>query len=338
MVSPVEVLEAGARQIAKGKFSHRVEIKQRDELGRLAKSFNQMSQGLEEKEKVRDLLGKVVSPQIAEELMKQDITLGGEEQVVTIMFSDIRDFTTLCENMTPIQVVEMLNTYLTQINDVIENNNGVVDKYIGDAVMALFGAPLKHDNDAENAVFAAIQMLDACKQLNQDFSGKGIPELKIGIGINTDTVLTGNMGSESRLNYTVIGDGVNLASRIEGLSKYYGVDIVVSESTRQQSGQFVYQELDRVRVKGKQQSVIIYQPICQKHELTAEIEDELKQFDLAIDTYRQQDWVSASVKFHELVKNYPEKPLYELYLTRISVLETLPRQENWDGVFTNQTK
>jgi len=197
---------------------------------------------------------------------------------------------------------------------------------------------VKHDNDAENAVFAAIQMLDACKDLNRIFSKQGIPELKIGIGVNTDTVLTGNMGSASRLNYTVIGDGVNLASRLEGLSKYYGVDIVVSESTSQQADRFIYQELDRVRVKGKQQSVTILQPICHGHQLTEKIEDELKQFDLAIDIYRQQDWVAASVKFRELVKNYPKKALYALYLSRIGILETLPREENWDGVFTHQSK
>jgi adenylate cyclase len=338
VVRPVQSLEQGAQRIASGDFEHRVDIRQQDELGRLASTFNSMAKGLEERDKVRNLLGKVVSPEIAEELLKKDIVLGGEEREVTVLFSDIRSFTTLCENLSPQEVVKMLNTYLTRINTEIEKHKGVVDKYIGDAVMALFGAPLKDSNAASNAVGAGLAMLKVAGELNITFLAQGIPELKIGVGIHTDIVLAGNMGSASRMNYTVIGDGVNLASRLEGLSKYYGVSMIASESTREQADGFIYRELDRVRVKGKSRPVTIFEPICESDSMSEDLASEIDRFHRALQAYRNQDWKLSHSIFSELFKKHPRNKLYGLYRIRVEILMKNPPDSQWDGVFIHKEK
>jgi adenylate cyclase len=338
VVRPVQSLEQGAQRIASGDFEHRVDIRQQDELGRLASTFNSMAKGLEERDKVRNLLGKVVSPEIAEELLKKDIVLGGEEREVTVLFSDIRSFTTLCENLSPQQVVNMLNTYLTRINTEIEKHKGVVDKYIGDAVMALFGAPLKDSNAASNAIGAGLAMLKAAGELNITFLAQGIPELKIGVGIHTDIVLAGNMGSASRMNYTVIGDGVNLASRLESLSKYYGVNMIASESTREQANGFIYRELDRVRVKGKSRPVTIFEPICESDSMSEDLASEIDRFHRALQAYRNQDWRLSHSIFSELFKKHPRNKLYGLYRIRVEILMKNPPDPQWDGVFIHKEK
>ena len=208
---PVLTLVDGAHRVKEGKFEEPVQVEQKDELGELANSFNTMMAGLAERDRVRDLLGKVVSMEIAEELLSKDIELGGEEREVTILFSDVRNFTELCENRSPQDVLSILNAYLTRVSNVIEAEGGVVDKFIGDAVMSLFGAPLSHADDASRALRTATGMCRALDELNHEFRQQGRPELTIGIGINTAVVVAGNMGSQTRLNYTVIGDGVNLA-------------------------------------------------------------------------------------------------------------------------------
>lgn len=338
VVRPVQSLEQGAQRIASGDFEYRVDIRQQDELGRLASTFNSMAKGLEERDKVRNLLGKVVSPEIAEELLKKDIVLGGEEREVTVLFSDIRSFTTLCENLSPQEVVKMLNIYLTRINTEIEKHKGVVDKYIGDAVMALFGAPLKDSNAASNAIGAGLAMVKAARELNTIFLAQGIPELKIGVGIHTDIVLAGNMGSASRMNYTVIGDGVNLASRLEGLSKYYGVNMIASESTRVQADGFIYRELDRVRVKGKSRPVTIFEPICESDSISEDLASEIDRFHRAFQAYRNQDWRLSHSIFSELFKKHPSKKLYGLYRMRVEILMKNPPDPEWDGVFIHKEK
>ena len=238
---PVKDLTEGAKKIERGDYQTKILTDQKDEIGQLANSFNRMAKGLAEKEKIRNLLGKVVSSDIAEELLSKEIELGGEEKEATILFSDIREFTQLCEGVEPKQILEILNVYLTEMSELVELNKGVIDKYIGDAIMAIFGAPTQHGDDANNAVTAALAMTAALTLLNQARQGSA-PMIKIGIGLNTATVVAGNMGSPNRLNYTVIGDGVNLSSRLEGLTKFYGLEILVSESTKMKAKKFVYQE------------------------------------------------------------------------------------------------
>jgi len=290
---PVLELARSAQRIREGDYEQRVEVAQRDELGKLADSFNEMAVGLAEKERVRNLLGKVVSPEIAEELLSKEIELGGEERVITVLFSDARNFTSLCEGRAPRDILSLLNRYLTEITGIIEEHGGVVDKYIGDAVMALFGAPLQRPDSASQAVAAALGMDAALQGVNACFRAEGIPELGVGIGLNTGLVVAGNMGSELRLNYTVIGDGVNLASRLEGLTKHYGVTVVVSTSTRDAAPEFLYRDLDQVRVKGKQEAVGLFQPLVLRRAATAERIERVDIYHEALALYRQREWTRA---------------------------------------------
>ena len=330
---PVALLVEGARRIARGEYDSQVNVQQQDEIGRLADSFNDMAKGLKERDQVRNLLGKVVSPQIAEELMSKDIELGGEEVEASILFSDIRSFTSISEAMTPQQVIEMLNHYLTEMNDIIEQHSGVVDKYIGDAVMAIYGAPLAHPDSAQNAVNSALKMQRAMAQINLRFQDWGIPPLAIGIGINTGTVVAGNMGSMTRLNYTVLGDAVNLASRVEGLCKNYGSPVIITDSTRQACGDLRCLELDRVTVKGKSEPVTLFRPI-----VDGEIGlEELETYQSALNAYRACDWELATGYFTALQQQFPGE-LYRMYLDRLRHFASHPPAEDWDGVFVLTTK
>ena len=252
---PVLQLAEGARMIAQGNYQHRVHLNQEDEVGVLAASFNDMSAGLAERDRVRDLLGKVVSPEVAAELLRRGVALGGEEREVTVLFSDLRNFTSISEILAAREMVSILNDYFTRMSDIVEKHGGVVDKYVGDALMAIFGAPVTKEGDADRALRAALEMTESLDQLNSDWNRRGLPGIELGIGINTDVVVAGNMGSEKRLNYTVIGDGVNLASRLEGLTKVaeYNSRIIVSATTlRKAKGVYQTRSLGEVMVKGRQ--------------------------------------------------------------------------------------
>lgn len=327
---PVRDLAAGVRRIHEGDYSEPVKVAQEDEIGRLASSFNHMLKGLIERDRVRSLLGKVVSSAIAEELLKKEIELGGEEREVTILFSDLRGFTTLCERHTPQEILSFLNDYFTRISAVIEANGGVVDKYIGDAVMALFGAPLKNDDDAARAIRTAIGMREALKGLNAEFEAKGLPRLSLGVGVNTAMVVAGNMGSTTRLNYTVIGDGVNLASRLEGLSKKYGVEIIASASTRALAPGFVYRELDIARVKGKNEPVGIYEPIGEIGAVDEAVVKEIDAYHEGLKLYRERRWDLARERFRALREKNPLS-LYAIYEERASGLIENPPSSEWDS-------
>ncbi|NOY66484.1 MAG: HAMP domain-containing protein [Gammaproteobacteria bacterium] len=335
---PVQILARHAHKIEEGDYTHYVAIKQKDELGELAESFNYMVKGLAERDRVRNLLGKVVSPAIAEELLSKEIKLGGEEREVTILFSDIRNFTTLSERQSPQRLLTLLNTYLTKIGEVVEANGGVVDKYIGDALMALFGAPLNHDDDATRAVNTAMGMHKTLGGLNVDFEQQGLPKLNIGIGINTSVVVVGNMGSNTRLNYTVIGDGVNLASRLEGLTKKYGVGVIVSESTKADTAGFLFRELDRVYVKGKTEAHTIFEPVAKEGELGHADLEALDRYHEALKQYREQNWDLARKHFLALQAKSPGDKIYQIYLGRIEKFIKAPPGSEWDGTFTHNEK
>ena len=258
---PVQQLAAYTKHVATGDYTQRIELPREDELGQLATAFNQMTTGLAERDKVRDLLGKVVSPEIATQLLHSGVQLGGEEREVTILFSDLRDFTTMSEKMAPTEMLALLNRYLDRMSTIIEKHGGVIDKYIGDAIMALFGAPVTDPGAPGKAIAAAREMAQALDTLNRELVAEGRPVLAFGIGINTARVVAGNMGSKTRLNYTVIGDGVNLASRLESLTKdpAYATPIIVSDATlRAMKNPPPARELGEVKVKGKTEAVKIF--------------------------------------------------------------------------------
>jgi adenylate cyclase len=334
---PVRQLAASARRIEAGDYRQQVELPLRDEIGELAQAFNGMARGLAEKDKVRDLLGKVVSPEIAAELLRSDIELGGEEREVTILFSDVRGFTSLCEGQSPRQILGLLNEYFAVISGVIEANGGVVDKYIGDAVMALFGAPVASLDAPARAIRTALQMFEVLATLNTNFSARGLQQVGIGIGINTDRVVAGNMGSQSRLNYTVIGDGVNLASRLEGLCKIYGTGIIVSDSCRQQAPGFLYLPLDMVRVKGKHETVRIFTPLASADTAAPHLPDMIANFGHFLQFYQAGDFAQASPILAEWEQRcsehrfLPGLALAGLYLDRLQRLGVKP-PPTWDGI------
>src|SRR5438067_3850136 len=220
-----------------------------------------MSAGLAERDRVRDLLGKVVSPAIATELLRKKVTLGGEQREVTVVFSDLRNFTTMSEPLAPEEMLGILNHYFSRMAAIVEKHAGVVDKYVGDGMMALFGAPVAHPDDADRALRATLEMSEAVDDLNWQWQQRGLHRIDVGIGINTAVVVAGNMGSEKRLNYTVIGDGVNLASRLEALTKKpeYDACIIVSGATLAKANErYCTRPLGEVTVKGKQVTTEIF--------------------------------------------------------------------------------
>ena len=334
---PLQLLTAAARRIRGGDYRQEVTIPHRDEIGELAGAFNAMAVGLAEKERVRDLLGKVVSPEIANELLSRQLELGGEEREVTVMFTDVRGFTALCEGQAPAAILALLNEYFTMLANVIESQHGVVDKYIGDAVMALFGAPLVDSKAATNAVRAALAVKPALAALNDAFSQRGLKPIAMGIGINSDRVVVGNMGSQSRLNYTAIGDGVNLASRVEGLCKRYGVDIIVTDSTCEAAPDFLYLPLDRVQVKGKQESIGIHTPLLPLHDASELQKQAVNAFCNFLQHWQQGQWLAASTALdafamHAAGNALLPAGLIALYRQRLQGMLANPPAQ-WDGVF-----
>ncbi len=260
---PVQRLAEHTRIIAGGDYGVRLELKRDDELGALARAFNAMSRGLAERDQVRDLLDKNVSPEVAAQLMREGSALGGEEREVSVLFADLRGFTTLSENLPPREVVTLLNRYLDRMSQAVEAEGGVIDKFIGDEVMALFGAPLAGTNSALRAIRAALGMRTALAALNQELATEGHPPLAFGIGINTAPVIAGNIGSQRRLNYSVIGDGVNLAARLQTQTRNpaFNTDLIISATTLALAladGRVLTRDLGTVTVKGRAQESQIY--------------------------------------------------------------------------------
>ncbi len=339
---PILDLARRVRRIEAGDYGQAVAVTGQDEIGQLAGSINTMAAGLAEKEKVRDLLGKVVSHEIAEELLSKTIALGGEERVVTVLFADIKGFTSLCENLAPEAVLTLLNRYLSEITEVIERHHGVVDKYTGDSVMALFGAPLSRPGDAGNAIATALAIQSAMAALNAANLAQGMLAIEAGIGVHTGLVVAGNLGSQNRLNYTVIGDSVNLSARLEGLTRRYHVPNIVSEATRLEAPGFVYRELDLVRVAGKKEPVRIFEVLGREGEVSAQALQEAADFAQVLRHYRAQEWQEALQGLETLLAQQPEEAreqsLYTVYAARIAVLRHEALPPDWDAVHTFDKK
>ena len=339
---PILDLARRVRRIEAGDYGQAVTVTGQDEIGQLAGSVNTMARGLAEKEKVRDLLGKVVSHEIAEELLSKTIALGGEEKIVTVLFSDIKGFTSLCEAMAPEAVLTLLNRYLSEITEVIEAHRGVVDKYTGDSVMALFGAPLNRPNDAHNAIATVLAIQSSIAALNATNRAAGMLEIGAGIGVHTGLVVAGNLGSQNRLNYTVIGDSVNLSARLEGLTRKYHVPNIVSDATRADAPGFVYRELDLVRVAGKKEPVRIFEVVGREGEVDAATQSAVQAFAQMLVHYRAQQWVEAQAILGDLLAALEpaarDASLYAVYLERVAQLRQSALPADWDAVYTFDKK
>jgi len=258
---PLIALAEHTRVIARGDYGKRLNLEREDEIGQLATSFNRMSEGLAERDRVRDLLDKNVSPEVAAQLMRDGGALGGEEREVTILFVDLRSFTRLSESMDPREVLALLNRYFDRMSGIVEIYHGVVDKYIGDAIMALFGAPVAHASHADSAILAALEMKSALARLNAELATEGRSKLSFGIGINTARIIAGNIGSSRRLNYSVVGDGVNVAARLQDLTRMseFRSDILISAATLAAAkGTYRVRSLGAAPVRGRDMPVDVY--------------------------------------------------------------------------------
>ncbi len=284
--------------------------------------------------------GQYVPREIVAEMSRrgESYSLEGESRHMTVLFSDIADFTAISERFEPRQLTHLMQCYLTPLTRIIHEHRGTIDKYIGDAIMAFWGAPLADPDHPRHAVQAALAMVGALRALAEEFQSRGWPPLRIRIGINTGTMSVGNMGSEFRMSYTVLGDAVNLASRLESAAKRYGVAIIISEYTRALVPELVYRELDLIRVKGRSQPVAIYEPLGVAAELAPAIQAELAEYDQALRAFRQREWHAAAESFARLLERWPDSPLYALYRDRATALRAAPPPVDWDGVFNLESK
>lgn len=291
------------------------------------------------RKRLNDMFGQYVPKEHIDEMLKSsgDYGLQGENRDMSVLFSDIRGFTHISETMSAEQLKEMLNEVLTPLTEVIFNTKGTIDKYIGDAIMAFWGAPLNDPNHTEHALTAALDMQSALKALAPMINERGWPPIKIGIGINRGNMIVGDMGSKYHRNYTVLGDEVNLASRIEGLTKFYGVDIIVTEEAQRNQTQFVFRHLDRIRVVGKMHPTNIYEIICYKKDAAPELLNEIALSDSGFDLYLKKDWDKAKAIFEKLNEHTHNK-FYKIYIDRIDVFKTDPPPVEWDGTYVHTSK
>jgi len=293
------------------------------------------------KRELKGMFGQYVPPALVEEMSGRPDAFGfqGESREMSVLFADIRSFTTISESLGADQLKEMLNRFFTPVTKAIFDHRGTIDKYVGDMVMAFWGAPLSDDEHAVHAVEAAFAMLEAVKGLHEEFTRLGFPPVEIGIGVNSGMMNVGDMGSEYRRAYTVLGDTVNLASRLEGTTRYYDVPMVVGETTYAQiNGRFLCRELDRVRVKGKRQAVTVYEPVCPLESASAELTAEVGDLQEALALYRSRAWDRAEQAFSALHEAHPGTGLYCIYLERIAQLRQRTLGEEWDGVYDRRAK
>ena len=292
------------------------------------------------KRQLTGLFGQYVPPELVEQMSldPENYSMAGRKAELTVLFSDVRGFTTISEGLEPDQLATLMNEYLGAMTIVVRKHRGTLDKYIGDAIMAFWGAPVDDPHHARNATLTGLEMHVALKELNKSLVSRGWPDMKIGVGINSGPMTVGDMGSKVRQSYTVMGDAVNLGSRLESITKQYGVGFIAGESSRDLvKDEFVFRELDRVRVKGKEDPVSIYEPIGAVGEVAPEIMKELKLWSQALAAYRSQNWDQADVHLLNLSRMNPHY-LYELYSKRIGQYRLDPPGEGWDGVTTFETK
>ena len=289
---------------------------------------------------ITSIFGKYVSPVVIDNLIKNPdkINLGGERRNITIFFSDIRGFTAISEELAPEELVHLLNEYLTEMTSIIIKDQGLVDKYMGDAIMAFWGAPLDQPDHAEIACSSSLEMIDKLRELQKKWKQEGLPSFNIGIGLNSGDAIVGNMGSSTRFDYTAMGDNVNLASRLEGLNKLYGSNIIISEYTHKiVKNKFDTRMLDIVKVKGKKKPILIYELLSRKDELNKKQRDFIKLYETGIELYINKKWKPAIKSFQGAIKLMDDNATH-MFIARCNELQKNPPSKDWDGVWEIKTK
>ena len=346
LVDPIRRLLGGTRAVEAGDLEVEIQVRTHDELATLAHSFNHMVVGLREKEHIRETFGQYVDPRIVRGLLEKRLPSdGGERQVMTVFFSDLEGFTRLCEGLTPDAAVRFLNRYFSLMSDVIRVQQGVVDKYIGDSVMAFWGPPFTDPSD--HARLCCTAALEQMQRLGTFHAGlpelfgvrQGLPEVNVRMGIASGEVTVGNIGSETSRGYTVIGDTVNLASRLEQANKFYGTRILVSEATRNLAGDtLAFREIDSLRVAGKLEPVRVFELVGNTDDLSEASRHLIHTFEQGLECYRRQDWEGAEAAFRECLDIVPADGPSRTMLARVAAFRQAPPAVDWDGVWIAESK
>jgi adenylate cyclase len=289
-------------------------------------------------------ISKAFSQYVPRELVKEmaarpeEFAIGGETREMTVLFTDVRGFTTISEKLEATELTRLMNAMLTPMTRIIHHHRGTIDKYMGDAIMAFWGAPLHDPEHARHALQAGMEMVAEVPRIQEEFKARRWPPIRVGVGLNSGPMNVGNMGSEFRMAYTVLGDAVNLGSRLEGLTERYGVDIIIGEYTRTLVPDFACRELDKVRVKGKHKPVSIFEPLGPAAGLDPQEAERLQRYHQALAFYRGREFAAAAEIFEGLIREEPHRLLYGLYRDRIRNFQQNPPAQDWDGSFTHTTK
>jgi adenylate cyclase len=328
---PLRLITKGTLEIKQGHYQHRIDYRSGDEVGQLAEAFNVMASGLQEKELIRNTFNKYVDPVIVSELLSQPdkLKMGGERRKQTVLFSDIAGFTNFSEKMQAEALVSLLNEYLTAMTLEITRQQGVLDKFIGDAIMAFWTPQLCGEKHALYACQTALAMQQVLKTLRPQWLAKGLPEIAVRIGIATGEMIVGNIGSDQARSYTCIGDKVNYSSRLEGLNKYYGTQIIIDQQTAVDASGLLLRELDTVRVKGREEGEAIYELLALSGQADDAVLEEIERYQQALALYKQGCFQPAAEIFVGMSDDFPSR----LMLERCQqFIENPPKR--WDGVYS----
>jgi adenylate cyclase len=292
------------------------------------------------RKRITGRFGQYVPPELVDELARypDKFSMEGESRELSVLFSDVRGFTTISEALEPRELSSLMNEFLTPLTQVVHRRRGTIDKYMGDAIMAFWGAPLEDGEHARHAVLAGLEMQATMQSLAQRFVARGWPALSIGVGVDTGRASVGNMGSAVRVAYTAMGNVVNTASRLEGLTKPYGVGMIVGEATRAACPGVVFRELDRVRPKGKTQPLVIYEPIGPEEQVDEQRSGELVLWHRALRQYRAQEWDLAELQLLNLQRMYPDRALYREFARRVAWFRANSPGLGWDGTWVAESK
>jgi adenylate cyclase len=347
LVRPVRDLLSATQDVERGNLQAEIAVRSRDEIGQLARSFNHMLQEMRSKERIKDTFGRYVDPRIVESLLDSPAALEaeGQRQDCTVFFSDITGFTALAELLTPAAVLRVLNSYLTEMSGPIRSHQGIIDKYIGDAIMAFwappFTGPQDHARLACQSALGQRDLLAAFGARLPELTGlrHGVPAIEMRIGIATGDVVIGNVGSEVSKNYTVIGDTVNQAARLEALNKQYGTRILITGATEALARDAIEtREIDLVAVAGRSEPIRIFELLAAQGGLPAEEAARRDRFAAALAAYRKRDWATARAGFEACAQGPAGDPPAQVFLERLGPLAADPPGARWDGVWRAPSK
>lgn len=344
--NPIKLLVHATKEVEKGNFNVTIEPKSGDEVGVLTHSFKSMAVGLEEREKVKSILGSMIDPVVVQEAMKDMAALKrGKEEEVTAFFSDVASFSTISEQLTSVELASLLNEYLSAMTVLLKEHEGVLDKYIGDAIVGIFNAPVLVENHTLKAAQASLLMVKKLGELREYWTknnlySKEAQEMTARIGLNVGSAKVGFMGTDDLASYTMMGDTVNLAARLEAAAKDYGVDVLVSESVYERVNSEIFlKKLDLVRVKGKNEPVKLYELVSDQASLDPKLRENGQLFEKGFETYLSRDWKKAIEFFQQAEKAKGSKDVSaRMLIERCEYFISSPPPESWDGVFTRTTK